>query len=35
MGNHWMILPENNADAPQPSKDNMEIMTLIEKDIVH
>jgi hypothetical protein len=28
-------IEENNADAVQPSKDNMEIMTLMEKDIVH
>jgi hypothetical protein len=28
-------IEENNADALQPSKDNMEIMTLMEKNIVH
>jgi hypothetical protein len=28
-------IEENNADTLQPSKDNMEIMTLMEKNIVH
>jgi hypothetical protein len=28
-------IEENNADALQPSKDNMEIMMLMEQNIVH
>ena len=28
-------IEENNADTLQPSRDNMEIMTLMEKNIVH